>query len=623
MVEFANRLVARGHDVTIFVPRTESPSCSWMPCHAAVRHVEDGHQTDLDLLIFNDEPQWYLLERFPRARRKIFYALHYGRLYDKPGSWEALRAPVDLILANSDWTAGMIESEIGRRPTVVLPGIDHRLFRPHAFDPIYPILCTGDRERRWKGTDTIDRAGRILGLPVEGYAPKDLDQPSLSQEYGKAEVFAVGSWFEGFGLPGLEALACGVPLVTTDNGGCREYARDRETALVVAPRDPEAMAAAIGTLRDSPGLARRLVANGLDVVRGEFDWERRTDTLEEVLEGATTSPSVPTVAGRPSVPDRPSLSVVVLAWDNLELTQACVESVRQHTDVSYELIIVDNGSRPDAAAYARQAADIAVLNTTNLGFAAGMNRGLDRASGEFVAFCNNDIVLPAGWASNLVESARRHPEAGIVVPALDAASNPATVRSRPGDMVQALRPFSSPPPAVVYLMRTTIARAVRGWNEDYRIASGEDTDLAFTIWTNDLGVVLDERVLVEHVGGASARLLGDWRDLWDRNRTQFLERWQDPSTEVVRLESCDPARFARNRDIASATAEWMGRFFDAQRVSQRHVRWRWHLRIRVEGALRRTLDRAEHHRSAAVARTAARLRRELRRRRPGGVGSTG
>ena len=73
----------------------------------------------------------------------------------------------------------------------------------------------------------------MLDLPVEEYAPKDLSQPDLGREYDAAQVFVVGSWFEGFCQPGLEAMACGVPLVTTDNGGCREYAIDGETALVV------------------------------------------------------------------------------------------------------------------------------------------------------------------------------------------------------------------------------------------------------------------------------------------------------------------------------------------------------------------------------------------------------
>ena len=118
--------------------------------------------------------------------------------------------------------------------------------------------------------------------------------------------------------------------------------------------------------------------------------------------------------------------MVVLAWDNLSFTQQFVESVRQHTDVPYELIVVDNGSRWDAAAYAELAADRAVMNRTNLGFARGMNQGLEVARARHVAFCNNDTVMPEGWASRLLETAAAHPNAGIVVPALtDRATSPA------------------------------------------------------------------------------------------------------------------------------------------------------------------------------------------------------
>ena len=67
--------------------------------------------------------------------------------------------------------------------------------------------------------------------------------------------------------------------------------------------------------------------------------------------------------------DSLDLSVVVLAWDNLDLTRAFVDSVRRNTDVGYELIIVDNGSQSEAAAYARDAADHAILNDENRGFA--------------------------------------------------------------------------------------------------------------------------------------------------------------------------------------------------------------------------------------------------------------
>ncbi|MGH9027743.1 MAG: glycosyltransferase, partial [Acidimicrobiia bacterium] len=224
MVEFSNRLVARGHDVTFYLPDGVDLRCNWMHCEAAVKPLSEGFADELDVVLFTHEPQWHLLERFERARRRIFYALHSGRAYAKEGSWESIRAAVDLQLANSNWTADQIFAETGHRPTVQLGGVNRDVFRPYGGPKRYRVLCTGDGRRAWKGHDTVLAAGRLLGEPVEGYARKDLDQAALGREYDAARVFVQGSWFEGFGQPGLEALACGVPLVTTDNGGCHEYA---------------------------------------------------------------------------------------------------------------------------------------------------------------------------------------------------------------------------------------------------------------------------------------------------------------------------------------------------------------------------------------------------------------
>jgi GT2 family glycosyltransferase len=244
--------------------------------------------------------------------------------------------------------------------------------------------------------------------------------------------------------------------------------------------------------------------------------------------------------------------------------------VLPHTTVPYELIIVDNGSGWEAANYAPAAADRVVMNATNLGFSRGMNQGLDAARGDYVAFCNNDTVLPPQWAERLVETAQAHPDAGIVVPALTAARNAATVRTEPGDSIEVLDPFSAPPAAVVYLMRTDVIRSLDKWSEEYEIASGEDVDLCFTVWVNDLDIVYDQRVLVDHIGKGSATRLDDWEGLWDRNRRRFLEKWMSDQA-VPRLPNVDDERFARNRATARATAGWMDRYFTTRERERRRV----------------------------------------------------
>lgn len=260
---------------------------------------------------------------------------------------------------------------------------------------------------------------------------------------------------------------------------------------------------------------------------------------------------------------RPLLSVVALVWNELALTTAFVDSVRAQTDVPYELIVVDNGSEPATAAALAELADVLVRNEENAGFAAGMNQGLERAQGRFVAFCNNDTVVPAAWASRLVE----HFDAGgvgIVVPAVTAALRKRNVRDAPGTEVEVLRPFESPPAAVVYVMETETARALGGFGTEYAVASGEDTDLAFKAWVNGLDFVFDTRVLVEHVSKGTAKNLDDWKSLWRANRELFLDKWTSDDLDVPRIPGCDPAGFEYRAQVARSMATWMRDYYAAR-----------------------------------------------------------
>ena len=119
------------------------------------------------------------------------------------------------------------------------------------------------------------------------------------------------------------------------------------------------------------------------------------------------------------------------------------------------------------------------------------------------------------------------------MPAITAAIQPVDRSAEPGVDIAVLDSFSAPPAAVVYVMRRETMSALGGWEEEYEIASGEDVDLCFKVWVNDLDVVFDERVLVAHVGHATASRLDDWPQLWAVNRRRFLAKWMGPSRSAA------------------------------------------------------------------------------------------
>jgi glycosyltransferase involved in cell wall biosynthesis len=103
-----------------------------------------------------------------------------------------------------------------------------------------------------------------------GFPNKDLGvlpQEDLPQAYSDCDVVFDPSSAHGFGRPGVEAMACGVPCVLADSGGVREYAVEGENALLVPSGDADAAASAIERVLDDAVLARRLRENGLETVR--------------------------------------------------------------------------------------------------------------------------------------------------------------------------------------------------------------------------------------------------------------------------------------------------------------------------------------------------------------------
>ena len=93
------------------------------------------------------------------------------------------------------------------------------------------------------------------------------DQNRVAELYSSCHLLFDCSLFHGFGRPGLEAMACGVPTVLTKEGGIREYAKDWVNTVLVDPTDIEGMVEAIISVLDDEGLRERLIKAGLETAK--------------------------------------------------------------------------------------------------------------------------------------------------------------------------------------------------------------------------------------------------------------------------------------------------------------------------------------------------------------------
>jgi len=125
-------------------------------------------------------------------------------------------------------------------------GVDAELLLIGPSDPRYPEAAA--RVIRYGLGSRVTRAGYV-------------DDAALAEAYRGANLFIFLSRYEGFGLPPLEAMSCGVPVLASNQAALPEILGD--AALMVDPDDVDAAVAAALRIRDEPGLARELGQRGL------------------------------------------------------------------------------------------------------------------------------------------------------------------------------------------------------------------------------------------------------------------------------------------------------------------------------------------------------------------------
>ena len=144
---------------------------------------------------------------------------------------------------------------------------------PHADAP---LIIAGGRGWLYEGIfETVERLGLRGQVRFLGFVP-DEDLPAL---YNAASVLAFPSLYEGFGLPPLEAMACGTPVVASNVSSLPEVLND--AALMVPPTDVEALASALARVLTDQELQTALRVRGLQQA-ARFTWQATAQVLLQV-----------------------------------------------------------------------------------------------------------------------------------------------------------------------------------------------------------------------------------------------------------------------------------------------------------------------------------------------------
>ena len=162
---------------------------------------------------------------------------------------------------------------------VPLKGLDFLLQALFKLIKLYPDISLSIIGEQKKGGHT-ERLINELNLKENVHFFSNLSQGNLRKTYCEAEIAVIPSLYEGFGFAAIEAMACGVPIISSSGGALPEVIKD--CGIIIPPKDSKAIYNSVTQLFSSPDNAKKLANKGLERVKERFSWEVVAKKLEEV-----------------------------------------------------------------------------------------------------------------------------------------------------------------------------------------------------------------------------------------------------------------------------------------------------------------------------------------------------
>jgi glycosyltransferase involved in cell wall biosynthesis len=327
LLDYANHLHDSGHDVAVVYPawpyrfqltrrqqwmefrkqlRTPA-SVGWFPLKCRLLRVPvitTAFLPRADLVLASAWPTAHDVARLHRSRgRTVHIVMHHET---GTGPEDRIRAIYRLPayrIAFSEFVRSSMQAFDCAVDDVVPNGVDTDLFFADAPRDDRTVFMLYHPDPR-KGADEGLRALSMLhdrmpdvkfslcgtvhpNRPLPAWLPFEYhpDDVSLRRRYSTAAVFLYPSRLEGFGLPPLEAMACGCAVVTTPVGAVPEFASNGRNALIVAVGDSAAMADKLAAVLCDRALRPRLSRNGLETAR-EWSLRRVAPLFDRALQRA-------------------------------------------------------------------------------------------------------------------------------------------------------------------------------------------------------------------------------------------------------------------------------------------------------------------------------------------------
>lgn len=242
------------------------------------------------------------------------------------------------------------------------------------------------------------------------------------------------------------------------------------------------------------------------------------------------------------MPGEKLTSIVLLAFNEIEYTKLCIESIFRHTSVPFELVLVDNGSTDGTGEYFDTISGAKVIkNKENLGFAKGCNQGVESSSGDYVLLLNNDTIVTENWLDNLIYCMEGNPEIGLVGPVSNFVAGEQQIEVPYGSSIEEMQVFArqfnrrdtskyvetNHLIGFCLLIRRSVIERVGLLDERFGLGNFEDNDYCTRAMLAGFKLVRAGDTFIHHFGNRT--FIGnsiDWHSLMEGNWEIFKSKWE-------------------------------------------------------------------------------------------------
>jgi len=336
LFEYANRLKKMGHSVRWFVlakparwyrldhwPRFLNKYVTvlapdvidWLDNHIPIEKLSINDASlipDSDILLATAWQTAHFSASLPASKgEKFYFVQHHESLWtrEKTKAQKTYYLPFRKMVI-STWLKNILSEQYQQEAEVLVTPVNQDSFyKEDKNEAAASRVCMLHHDYDWKGyKDAIAAVKKVRAenckIELVVFGEKLQDPTPLYEEagfefeyhyrptgealrklYSSCGTFLCSSWYEGLGMPAMEAMMCGTALVTTDTGGSWDYALNEETALVSPAKDPEALAKNLIRVLKDDSLRLDLAEKGYQKIK-QFSWDSNCKQLIKCFEDA-------------------------------------------------------------------------------------------------------------------------------------------------------------------------------------------------------------------------------------------------------------------------------------------------------------------------------------------------